>query len=107
MPEFQLSDHPHRRLNPLTGEWLLVSPHRAKRPWQGQVEKPMGEERRRMIRGVTSVRGMNARGASATRGIPRRTCSKMIFPRCCPRCLPGNIAKANCSSRARSRGFAG
>ena len=32
-------DLPHRRLNPLTGEWLLVSPHRAKRPWLGQVEK--------------------------------------------------------------------
>lgn len=33
-------DYPHRRLNPLTREWLLVSPHRAKRPWLGQVEKP-------------------------------------------------------------------
>ena len=32
-------DTPHRRLNPLTGEWVLVSPHRAKRPWLGQVEK--------------------------------------------------------------------
>jgi len=30
---------PHRRFNPLTCEWVLVSPHRAKRPWQGQVEK--------------------------------------------------------------------
>ncbi|MEM9243876.1 MAG: UDP-glucose--hexose-1-phosphate uridylyltransferase [Pseudomonadota bacterium] len=30
---------PHRRLNPLTGEWLIVSPHRAKRPWQGQQEQ--------------------------------------------------------------------
>jgi len=29
---------PHRRLNLLTGEWLLVSPHRTQRPWQGQVE---------------------------------------------------------------------
>ena len=29
---------PHRRLNPLTGEWLLVSPHRTERPWQGQIE---------------------------------------------------------------------
>jgi UDPglucose--hexose-1-phosphate uridylyltransferase len=32
-------DRPHRRLNLLTGEWVLVSPHRAKRPWLGQVEK--------------------------------------------------------------------
>ena len=32
-------EYPHRRYNPLTREWVLVSPHRAKRPWQGQVEK--------------------------------------------------------------------
>lgn len=29
---------PHRRFNPLTREWVLISPHRAERPWQGQTE---------------------------------------------------------------------
>ena len=38
MESFQLADHPHKRLNILTGEWVLVSPHRTKRPWQGKVE---------------------------------------------------------------------
>lgn len=40
---FDLTEHPHRRFNPLTREWLIVSPHRTKRPWQGQVEKPNTE----------------------------------------------------------------
>jgi UDPglucose--hexose-1-phosphate uridylyltransferase len=34
-----LTEIPHRRLNPLTGEWVLVSPHRTDRPWQGQIEQ--------------------------------------------------------------------
>ncbi len=33
-----LAHQPHRRLNQLTGEWVLVSPQRMHRPWQGQVE---------------------------------------------------------------------
>jgi UDPglucose--hexose-1-phosphate uridylyltransferase len=45
MAQFNLSDYPHRRLNLLTHEWILVSPHRTKRPWQGQVERPAAEVR--------------------------------------------------------------
>lgn len=36
---FDLDSNPHKRLNILTGEWVLVSPHRTKRPWQGKVEE--------------------------------------------------------------------
>lgn len=39
------SDSPHRRYNPLSNEWVLVSPHRNQRPWQGQREKSAATQR--------------------------------------------------------------
>jgi UDPglucose--hexose-1-phosphate uridylyltransferase len=45
MSNTSLQDYSHKRYNILTGEWVLVSPHRAKRPWQGQNETVNNEKR--------------------------------------------------------------
>ena len=43
--KFDSLEHPHRRRNALTGDWVLISPHRTKRPWQGQVEAAPADSR--------------------------------------------------------------
>lgn len=43
--DFNFEEHPHKRLNILTGDWVMVSPHRTKRPWQGKVEAAAITER--------------------------------------------------------------
>ncbi|QKX17213.1 UDP-glucose--hexose-1-phosphate uridylyltransferase [Microbulbifer sp. YPW1] len=51
-PSYYNSDRhsaPHRRYNPLTGEYILVSPHRNQRPWQGQVDAPPPGETRAYV----------------------------------------------------------
>jgi UDPglucose--hexose-1-phosphate uridylyltransferase len=62
---FDPADHPHRRYNPLSGEWVLVSPHRTKRPWQGKTDPPMLERRPTYDPGCYLCPG-NARAGDAT-----------------------------------------
>lgn len=45
--ELKLKEQSHRRFNPLAREWVLVSPHRTKRPWQGAVESNAKHQRAR------------------------------------------------------------
>tara|TARA_R110002096_G_scaffold157713_1_gene322874 strand:- start:2901 stop:3920 length:1020 start_codon:yes stop_codon:yes gene_type:complete len=58
-----LQDYSHKRLNILIGEWVLVSPHRAKRPWQGQNEavskevRPSYDESCYLCAGNTRING--------------------------------------------------
>ncbi len=63
MENTDLQDYSHKRLNILTGEWVLVSPHRAKRPWQGQNEavsnavRPAYDETCYLCAGNTRING--------------------------------------------------
>jgi UDPglucose--hexose-1-phosphate uridylyltransferase len=41
---FNFAERPHERFNPLLCEWVLVSPHRTQRPWQGQIEAVQAEK---------------------------------------------------------------
>lgn len=58
-------DKPHLRFNPLKDEWIVVSPHRTKRPWKGQTEKPQEETiPRRDLRNPLVPSAVRASGAT-------------------------------------------
>jgi UDPglucose--hexose-1-phosphate uridylyltransferase len=81
---------PHRRYNPLLDEWVLCSPHRLERPWQGQVESQASVERLRYDPSCYLCPG-NRRANGATN--PAYT-STFVFDNDFPALLPDMVGAA-------------
>jgi len=82
MQQFNHNEHPHRRYNPLLDEWILVSPHRAKRPWQGQNEKIAEDNRPEHDENCYLCSGNIRSNGIKMIIIPIAMCLKMIFLLC-------------------------
>ena len=66
--------NPHRRFNPLKREWVLVSPHRTQRPWQGQTEAKAAAAALALRSGLLFVSGESSGGWGADGEVHEHVC---------------------------------
>src|SRR5882672_8783384 len=84
MKQKDLEQIPHRRLNPLTGEWVLVSPQRTDRPWLGKIEGREGAERPTYDPGCYLCPGNSRAGGARNPAYP----STFVFDNDYPALMP-------------------
>jgi UDPglucose--hexose-1-phosphate uridylyltransferase len=82
----------HRRLNPLTDEWVLVSPRRTSRPWQGQIETPSLDRGLEYDPDCYLCPGNTRAGGAINPPYPTTFVFDNDFPALLPDALPGDLA---------------
>src|SRR5208283_1125180 len=98
MAKFDLTSHPHKRFDPLRRQWILVSPHRTERPWQGSPKQVRRIHSNGMIRNVICARATSGPVAYGILHTPAPSPSTMILLLCSLTFRQVKFTKKNCSS---------
>ena len=97
----------HRRLNPLTGEWVLVSPHRTQAAVAGQARGGAGDDRAGLRSRLLSLRRQRARQRRAQPRLFRDLRVRQRLSGADPRCASRAPGRRPYRRRGRNRESAG